>query len=491
MTRRNVMADRIFEKTEGSLPLYMFEDISEIPRESSHEEKIAEFLMDFAEERGLETEQDSVGNVIIRRPGSPGREDEEPVILQAHMDMVCEKVLESSHDFSADPISLIADGDILRADGTTLGADDGIGVALCMAALDSDSFSHPPIEVLITVEEETTFRGAANAEQRYFRSRRIINLDHAVEHQVLCGSCGGIACHVRIPVEKAPVPEGLRAYALSISGMHGGHSGEDIHRGYGSAVQLMTRMLRCIFAELDEVHLIDLRGGTNRLAISRDASSSILIPESEDARLHDLFDDISELFRKEYNVTGTGIEITCEQEEVPEEMLTDDSFDSIVSLMSIAPDGIQKMSGAVPGVVESSVIIGEVRVLDGVFEFVTEVRGAFRSTIDDILEKLVTCAELFGGEIITHDRYSAWSYDPGSSLRAKAIQVYRDLFGEELVPVMVHAGIEIGLLMDSFDKLDAISLGPDCWSFHSPDEHMSISSAKREWRFLKALLEEI
>ena len=344
---------------------------------------------------------------------------------------------------------------------------------------------------MITVEEETTFKGAAGAEPKYFQGRRIINLDHAVEHQVLCGSCGGEACHVRIPVSLTEAASDCRAYSISISGMNGGHSGEDIHRGYGSAIQLIIRTLRCAFAELEDVHLISLSGGTNRLAISRDASCQVLVSEKEDARFHDLMEDLTELFRKEYNVTGKDMVISVEQEETPAEMLTDESFDDIVSLMTIAPDGIQKMNGAIPGVVESSLNIGEIRLIDNEFEFVTEVRGAFRSTVDDILEKLVTCAELFGGRIFTHDRYSAWSYDPNSELRAKAKEVYRGLFNEELEEIAVHAGIEIGLFMDSFDKLDAISLGPDCWSFHSPDEHMSISSARREWKFLRALLEAI
>ena len=509
MRREVAMADRLFDDSEENKALFFFEEISRIPRESGHEEKIAEYLLDFAGKRGLDAEKDSVGNVIIRRSAAEGRENEEPLILQAHMDMVCEKVPESTHDFSKDPIALIADGDILRADGTTLGADDGIGVALCLAALDDDKLSCPPLEVLITVEEETTFRGAAGAEQKYFRGRRIINLDHAVEHQVLCGSCGGEACHVRIPVADAEVPDGLTAFRISISGMHGGHSGEDIHRGYGSAIQLIIRMLRRLYAELEEVHLAEVSGGTNRLAISRDAAATVLVPEKDSVKLCGLADSISELFRKEYNVTGADMVIKCEKVKAPAYMLTDESFGHIISLMSIAPDGIQKMSGAVPGVVESSLNIGEIRILSGKeetkteaenepaaeqaeqFELVAEVRGAFRSTVEDIIEKLSACAELFGGDIITHDSYSAWSFDPDSELRAKAVQVYRDVFGEELQPLAVHAGIEIGLFMDSFDKLDAISLGPDCWSFHSPDEHMSISSARREWKFLKALISAV
>lgn len=483
--------DRLFMNTEEDKALYYFEELSQIPRESAHEEEIAEFLMGFAADRGLEAEQDSVNNVMIRKPGSKGREADEPVILQAHMDMVCEKVPESSHDFRKDPIELIADGDMLRANGTTLGADDGIGVALAMAALDDDTYSHPPLEVLITVEEETTFKGAANADPKYFRSRRIINLDHAVEHQVLCGSCGGEACHVRIPVETAPAPAGLKAFRLEISGMNGGHSGEDIHRGYGSAIQLLTRMLRCFFDELENIHLADIKGGTNRLAISRDAGAVILVAPEEEARLGELFDSLSALFRKEYAVTGKDMVITCDSTDAWDEMLTDGSARNIIRLMSIAPDGIQKMNGAIPGIVESSLNIGEIRLIDGEFEFVTEIRGAFRSTVEDILEKLKTCASLFGGRTETHDKYSAWSYDPDSALRAKATEVYRDLFGEELEEIAVHAGIEIGLFMDTFGDLDAISLGPDCWSFHSPDEHMSISSARRDWKFLKALLEAI
>ncbi len=559
------MAGRLFENNEENKALYYFEEISRVPRESGHEEKIAEYLMDFASGLGLESEQDSVGNVIIRKAGSLGREDEEPVILQAHMDMVCEKVPESSHDFRKDPIKLIREGDILRADGTTLGADDGIGTALAMAALEDDDYEHPPIEVLITVEEETTFGGAAGAEEKYFRGRRIINLDHAVEHQVLCGSCGGEACSLTIPVGYEEAHEGYAAYGIDISGMNGGHSGEDIHRGYGSAIQLLTRILRRLSEEISGVRLSDLAGGTNRLAISRDASATVLVPENEVPALKEIFDSLSSDFRKEYRMTDKEMALTLtakgstykvldgkadkepdgkvdkktapmltgqecadkaldgmddkesaltfsakdnpdivlngndEKKTAPtltakdrtDKVLTDQSFKNIINLMSVAPDGIQKMSGAIQGLVESSLNIGEMRITDDGFQIVAEVRGSPRSTVLDILEKLDVCAGLFGGKTSRRDRYSAWSYDPDSRLRAKAKQVYKELFDEELEEIAVHAGIEIGLFMDEFDELDAISLGPDCWSFHSPDEHMSISSAEREWKFLKALLEAL
>ena len=473
------------------MPLCFFEDISEIPRESGHEEKIREFLDEWAKGLCLESETDSVGNLIIRKPGSKGRETEEPVIMQAHMDMVCEKVPESSHDFRKDPIELLIDGDMLRANGTTLGADDGIGVALIMAVLADDSLSCPPIEALITVEEETTFKGAAGADPKYFKSRRIINLDHAVEHQVLAGSCGGEACAVRMPVAYEKAPGSGKAFKLSVSGLHGGHSGEDIHRGYGSAIQLLIRSLRCLLNHVPGVKIASIEGGTNRLAISRDAGAVVIVPDDKVPEYEKRVSRHSEMFTKEYIVASPGIKIESAEADITNECLDDGSARKIVNMMSLCPDGLQKMNGAVPGVVESSLNVGEMRIKDGKFEIVTEIRGAFGTTVKDIEHKLDTLAKVFSGETEVHDKHSAWPFDPDSKLRKKAIEVYKDLYGEDLDPIVVHAGIECGLFMDSFGDIDAISLGPDCWSFHSPDEHTAISSVKREWRFIKELLKTL
>lgn len=480
-------SNRIFRYTQEDMPLAIFEDISAIPRASGKEERISEYLLNRALERGLEASRDETNNVIIKKKASPGYEDCEPVMLQAHMDMVCEKLPDSEHDFDKDPIHLIVDGDILHADGTTLGADDGIGVALAMAVLESDDIKHPPIEVLFTTEEESTFLGVASVDGAMFEAHRVINLDFAEEDRVVVGSCGGTGMKVRLLIQREEiVKENGKAWEISITGMHGGHSGEDIDKGYGSANQLMTRVLRQLLRQFD-IGLVSIKGGTSRLAISRDCRAVVLTY----ADLLPTLKKMHQIFMHEYGEVCPDLDISVREVEAKGLKYSGDTFDRIMTLLTLFPDGIMQMNGSFGNIVESSINMGIIDERDGQFYIEAEIRGAYGSTVIDIAEKVAHLVEVKGGTWEKFDGYAPWTYNPDSEMRTKAMEVYKKMYGREMTPVVLHAGLECGFLGDVIPNMDAISIGPDSRSFHSPNECLSISSTKRVWNYLKELLTEL
>lgn len=479
--------NRLFQYTEENLPLAIFEDISEIPRPSGKEEAISRYLFDRALKHGLEASRDKANNVIIKKKASPGYEGSAPVLLQAHMDMVCEKLPDCDHDFDKDPIRLIVEDDLVRADRTTLGADDGIGVALALAILESENLEHPPLEVLFTAEEESTFFGVASVDGSLIQSRRVINLDFAEEDHVVVGSCGGTGMKVRLLIQREEiVKENGKAWEISITGMHGGHSGEDIDKGYGSANQLMTRVLRQLLRQFD-IGLVSIKGGTSRLAISRDCKAVVLTY----ADLLPTLKKMHQIFMREYGEVCPDLDISVREVEAKGLKYSGDTFDRIMTLLTLFPDGIMKMNGSFRGVVESSINMGIIDERNGQFYIEAEIRGGYGSTVIDIADKVAHLVEVKGGTWEKFAGYAPWSYNPDSELREKATEVYEKLYGGEMKPIVLHAGLECGFLGDIIPNMDAIAIGPNCKSFHSPNECLSISSTKRVWKYLKKLLAEL
>lgn len=516
-----MMGKKLFEKSTAAPPLYYFEDISRIPRESGNEKQVSDYILKWAADLGLEAWQDEQNNLLIKKDAYPGQEQRPPVILQAHMDMVCEKRGDSTHDFLKDEILLKQEGDLLMsAVGTTLGADDGIGVAYCMAVLASEDLKHPPIEVILTTEEESTFNGAANVSFDRLEGRRLINLDYGDDQGVLCGSCGGMGIEVQIPVrqsddetagrnETGRVEKGrketdagqeYRLYQILISGLCGGHSGEDIHRGNGSAIQLLTRLLRSLYEKRSgeaDLRLVSIHSGTSRLAISREAAAEVLVARSCEEAFKAAVADLEKIFAREYAATAPNLRIAADRKAVFDagkqqpRYYIGESFRRILDALTLFPDGIMKMNGAFPGLVESSLNLGIVSLEGDALKLVAEIRGAYQSTVEDIKEKVICLAECLGGSYRTFSAYCPWEYRQKSGLREAAICTYHNMFGQELKPTVVHAGIECGFFLKARPDLDAIALGPNCWHFHSPEERMSISSALKVWEFLKKLLEEL
>ncbi|MCI7275702.1 MAG: beta-Ala-His dipeptidase [Cuneatibacter sp.] len=501
----------MFHNDQTEAPLFYFSQLAEIPRDSGKEKAVSDFLLNWALERGLDAYQDAVWNLIIKKPGSAGREAEEPVILQAHLDMVCEKDSTSRHNFETDPIPLRMEGDWLTsAAGTTLGSDDGIGVAYIMAVLADETLSHPPIEALLTVQEESTFAGAANVDWSLLLGKRLINLDQSVENEVLCGACGGTGMQMRVPLVQEPIPEDFQTMRVTISGLEGGHSGEDIHRGRGSAIALLARGLQSCKENLhglqgskadgrSELRIVEFTGGTSRLAISREAGTVFAIAKTDVEACEQLWSELEQQWKKEYETTAkrlhvqvqTGTKESNDCKTKKQSCYTAESGEKILAALRLFPDGIQQMNGTFPGTVESSNNLGIVRTEETELVMTAEARGAYASTIEAIRQKVLCLADLLGGTCEFFAAYVPWEYRSDSPLRRLAMDTYREAFRTELKPVVVHAGIECGFFLQAKPDLDAISIGPTAQYFHSPKERLQVSSTLREWMFLKELLERM
>ena len=428
--------------------LKLFQQISRIPRDSGNEKAISDWIRDWAQERSIEVEQDDIWDLILRKPASAGYEDHAPLLLQAHIDMVCEKDSSSNHDFAKDPIELKLDGDwIVSASGTTLGADDGIGVAAALAVLDDDTLPHPPLEVVFTVQEETTFAGAETVDISGCKAKRMINLDHADERELIVGSCGGTGVEFTMPLQReAEVPAGNQGFRIHLTGLTGGHSGEDIHRGRGNAISLLLRLM-----EDPRLQTVSISGGTNRLAIPREAEAIVLADSDETLRA----------CAAEYKAAA----------------------------YRLYPNGIVQMNGSFEGLVESSDNIGIISTENDTLTLTSEVRGAYQSTVDDIVKSIEALAAMTGARVSYFNGYVPWEYAADSQLRAIATETFAEMNeGAQMKQIALHAGLECGFFAEKQPGIDLISIGPDCQFFHSPKERVSASSVMRFYEFLKAIL---
>ena len=473
----------------------LFSQLSRIPRESGKEQAVSDWIKNWAEERGLQVTQDDIWNLTICKPASAGYEDHPPVMMQAHIDMVCEKNSDSTHDFATDPIEFTYDGDWLTsANGTTLGADNGVGVAAAMAILDDDALAHPPLEMVFTVQEETTFDGAATVDISGLKAMRLINLDHADERELIVGSCGGVGVRMTMPLERktaflareATASENLSAWRIKLTGLKGGHSGEDIHRGRGNAISLLLRVL-----EEPALKVVSITGGTNRLAIPREAEAVVL---ADEAALIDVIDNAKATFRKAYAGAAPDLDLTYEaagDESAAQPPLTESAFAKIAAAVRLYPNGIVNMNGNLEGLVESSDNIGIISTEGDVLTLTSEVRGAYQSTVDDIVKTIEILAAVLGAETEYFSAYVPWEFAADSELRAAAVQLHDEMFGREIKQLAIHAGLECGFFAEKRPGIDIISIGPDCQYFHSPQERVSVSSIARFYEFLKELLRRL
>ena len=453
----------------------IFRHISRIPRESGNEKAISNWIGKWAEYKGLKVTQDDIWNLTICKPASKGYEDHAPVMLQAHIDMVCEKNNDSNQNFDTDPIEFDFDGEwITSATGTTLGADNGVGVAEALAVLADDSLEHPPLEVVFTVQEETTFAGAENVDISELKAMRLINIDHANEREIIVGSCGGTGVRFVMPIEfEEEVPEGMTAWRIRVTGLMGGHSGEDIHRGRGNAINLLLRVL-----ENSNLQTVSISGGTNRLAIPREDT------------VRSIIDNAKAVFRREYSGAAPDLDIICEEAEAAPP-LTDAAFIKIAAAVRFYPNGIVNMNGSFDGLVESSDNIGIISTEGGVLTITSEVRGAYRSTVDDIVKTIDLLAATLGAGVEYFAAYVPWEFSADSELRNLAVGLYKEMFGSEMKQLALHAGLECGFFAEKRPGMDIISIGPDCEYFHSPRERVRAASIINSYNFLKEMLRRL
>ena len=477
----------------------IFHEITQVPRPSKREGKIIEWLKAFAVKHNLEHTVDEAGNIIMRKPATPGYEDKPGVILQAHMDMVCEKNNDTVHDFDNDPIHTYIDGDFIKAQGTTLGADNGIGMALMLAAITSDTLKHPALECLFTVDEETGLTGAFRLQDGCLQGKQLINLDSEDDGQVFIGCAGGIDTLAKMHYEPIPSVEGearMQLYSLRIKvgGLMGGHSGDDINKGRGNANKILVRFLYQVMKSMD-MHVAKLDGGNLRNAISREAEAVITIPIwcKEDIRV--MLNHYIATIEQEIGDVEKDFTMSLETTETPDFYIPQEDSKRLIQALYACPHGMMAMSKTMPGLVETSTNLASVKMKEdekGAFvEINTSQRSSIESKKHDI-KQMVECALALACDEVTHgDGYPGWAPNPQSPLLEVTKKAYQDLFAAEPKVLAIHAGLECGLFLEKYPYLDMVSIGPQMFGVHSPQERLSIASTGKCWEWLQRVLETL
>lgn len=465
-----------------------FETICAIPHGSGNTSAIVDYCVRFAEERGLSWYRDTANNLVIRKPASPGYENSETIILQGHTDMVCEKNPDVDFDFTKDGIKLIVDGDTLRADGTTLGGDNGIAVAMCLAILDDKTLAHPPLEVLLTADEEIGMLGAFDFDCSQLTGHKLINLDSEYEGVLMCSCAGGANAYSRIPVQRENAE--LEMVELEISGLTSGHSGVEIDKGRANSNVLMARLLHGL-AEKVDYRLVKLDGGSRETAI---ASKSVAVIGVTDGGTETVLAEVEKLgmvFKKEYATTEPAMVVAAKAgtRETVNALTAADTALAQQVLLAL-PDSVQAMSMDMPGLVQTSLNFGILRLEETELFFANTVRSSMTTQKRWVLAQVEAIVNLAGGKTEVSGDYPGWSYNPHSVVKDTILRVYRELFGKEATVEAVHAGIECGLFADSIQDLDCVSIGPDMGDVHTPREHLSISSSARTYQLLCKVLQE-
>lgn len=465
-----------------------FEIISSIPRGSGKTEKISGYCENFAKEKGLRYVRDELGNVVIFKNGSAGRENEEPVILQGHLDMVCEKENSCNIDFDNDGLSLAVDGDFVYAEGTTLGGDDGIAVAMCLALLDSDEYSHPPIEVVFTVDEETGMFGAEGLDTSILNGKRMINIDSENEGVLWVSCAGGARIDIEFPFARTDKTDG-NCFEITVGGLHGGHSGAEIHVGYANASVLMGRLLAKLNDKID-FSLVSINGGTKDNAITRE-NIAVISTESELAELKSAVLEIESEFKAEFSSTDPDLFVKADSINSELAAINKETTQNIIALLNELPYGVMAMSNEIEGLVETSLNLGTLRTAENSVHFGYSVRSSKDNDKEKLLEKLVSIADKYGASSRISGIYPGWAFKKNSPLQQIMAEVYKNVYGKDMLVTAIHAGLECGLFCGKISGLDCVSLGPDLFDIHTPSERMSISSVKRVWEYLLCVLEKL
>jgi len=465
----------------------LFDEIRQVPRPSKHEEKISQWLVDFAAAHEIECVRDEAMNVIMRVPATRGYEDKEGVILQAHMDMVCEKNGDVQHDFMTDPIETYVDGDWLKARGTTLGGDDGIGMAMALAVLTDPTLQHPALEALFTVDEETGLTGAEKLQDGCLKGKRLINLDSEDDGQIFIGCAGGVDTvgqvrHAVWTIDEQEKKE-MFPFKLSVKGLLGGHSGDDINKGRANAIKIMACFLEKIYTSYN-LNISSISGGNLRNAIPREAEVVFtILPEKK----HDAvaaFNLYKAQVEQTYGAVEKTMELTLESCPMPETVIQRDKIITLVSVLAYCPHGMIAMSPDMPGLVQTSTNLASVKMMKGYIEVCTSQRSSVESDLKKIQQRVQKSLKLVCNKVQSSDGYPGWTPNTHSPLMEVTRQAYRDLFKEEPQVLAIHAGLECGLFLKKYPCLDMVSIGPQMYGVHSPQERLSISSTDRCYAWL-------
>ena len=476
---------------EPKLVWQIFDEITKIPRCSKKEEKIRNFLIEWAKKHNIEVKTDKAGNVLMKKPATPGYENRVPVVLQSHMDMVCEKNSDVPHNFDTDPIKVKIEDGWVTAEGTTLGADDGIGMAAQMAILIDDSVKHGPIEALFTVDEETGLTGAFNLEEGFFEGKILLNLDSEDEGEIFIGCAGGIDTVAQFNFHTKPAPQSHQALEIKISGLKGGHSGDDINKNRGNAIKILNRYLWMMNKKYG-IELYKFEGGNLRNAIPREAYAVFTVPHKHKEEVRADFNKFIADIENEIKIVEPDIKLELGSHELPEYVIDEDTKDRLLNAIYGLPNGVIAMSKRMPGLVETSTNLASVKYID---ENTIEVTTSQRSEIDsakyDIANAIEAVFTLAGANVEHNGGYPGWTPNPDSKILKIAENSYKKLFGKVPVVRSIHAGLECGLFLEKYPYLDMISFGPTLRDVHSPDERIEIETVKKFYDLLKDVIENI
>ena len=466
-----------------------FADLNAVPRPSKKEERVIAFMKDFGNNLGLETTEDEVGNVIVRKPATNGMEDRKSIVLQSHLDMVHQKNSDTIFDFDTQGIEMLIDGDWVRANGTTLGADNGLGVATIMAILESKTIAHPAIEALFTIDEETGMTGAMGLKGGILNGEILLNLDTEEDDEIGVGCAGGVDVTATKEYLEIDTPVNAEAFVITVKGLNGGHSGMDIIKGLGNANKIMNRVL---YASKDNINLSGLRGGSLRNAIPRESHATVVVSKANVPSFLSEIEKISEGIVSEYKSLDQDLSIGVEKAtNMPEKVMNSEDQFAFLSAIYAAHNGVFRMSPAIDDLVETSNNIAKVTAMNGEIKVECLSRSSVKSSIDDLVHTLRSVFELAKFKVTATGEYPGWAPNMDSAILKVLDALYENINGKKAFVAACHAGLECGILGQNYPEMDMISFGPTIKGAHSPDERASISSAKKYWNFVLEILKNI
>ena len=478
---------------EGLKPAKVWEhfyNVSQIPRGSGNEEAVGEYVISVAKKNNLQYKKDEFGNIVVTQPASPGFENKPTVIIQGHTDMVCEKNNDTVHDFEKDPIKLVRDGEWMKADGTTLGADNAIGFCMGLAIMDDDSIEHPAMEHLFTVDEETGLTGAEGLSTDFVKGNIMLNIDSEEEGALYIGCAGGKHTILRRKIEWENAASGMKSVKVKIGGLSGGHSGLNIDMGLGNSIKLISRFMMNLKDKIN-YKLAGINAGNKHNAIPREAEAVILISANDETTLKDLATEYDTIFKDEFQFVDKAVFVAIENVNNADKVFSDNFCKDLLSVLYSIPHGVQAMSHAIKGLVETSTNMAIVETKADIVEMLTSQRSSVATSIVDIADKVKAVGELGGFEVEQGGGYPAWQPNPDSPVLKLAIDVYKEKTGKQPEVKAIHAGLECGLIGEKFPGMDMLSFGPTIEGAHSPDERVNIEDVEKIWDFLLDLLKKV
>lgn len=469
---------------------HYFLEITKVPRPSKKEERILQYLIDFAKKHNLEYDQDDTGNLVIRKPSSKGNSSNRVVTLQSHVDMVCEKNEDVDFDFDNDAIEPVLENGWVKANGTTLGADDGIGMATELAILEADDIDHPVLECLFTVDEETGLTGAFALDTSFLKGDILLNLDSEDDGQLFIGCAGGIDTSVELPYQKEFAPANHTAYRLKVHGLRGGHSGDDIHKGFGNANKLLSRLM-WNGSENYGLRFATFDAGSAHNAIAREGAAIITVPEKKAGEFESFVKEMEKTLQNELHVTEPKLKISLEKTDMPDHVVDEQAHHNLLNSVYGSPHGVMAWSQDIENFVETSTNLAVVSTKEDHFFILNSHRSSVESAKEDTKNRVSSVFRLAGAKVSHGDGYPGWTPNPDSEIVNLTEQSYTDLFKEKPEVLAIHAGLECGLIGEKYPQLDMISYGPEITGAHSPDEAIEVKSVEKFWDLTLDVLKRI